>query len=419
MKRVILAALAASCALSLRGAGGLEDLRGLVLSHAKLPLYNKQVLQSMAFFDKASRQGHLMVGSNVLLDLIRRGADIDSIKDGWGLKLYPLNAGLSDIVGFWKERLYSEGVMSSSRADVDQENRMAAGTEPVFFRSPLLDLDGVGFEADFDKRTVLVKSDVRIVVRMAGSDPRKLFAPGAKLPEKYEYITATGDSLLIDLAGNQVILMGNVKVDEERSGVTCERMTIFLDRKGAGSRGEAAVASAAGIENENMRGVSRILCDGNVVISRKLSAEELRSGEQKALADHMVYDVKSASVTLSGDRENPRIVRGGESISGRNIVLFKEEQRATVTEECRVVIRQSPEKKQERSAGPMTVHSKTAHMDYRNNRSDFVGDVRVDEEQLPAPKLRRNPLPAPRSPGCRNSAAAANSIGFNVPAECR
>ena len=245
MKRVILAALAASCALSLRGAGGLEDLRGLVLSHAKLPLYNKQVLQSMAFFDKASRQGHLMVGSNVLLDLIRRGADIDSIKDGWGLKLYPLNAGLSDIVGFWKERLYSEGVMSSSRADVDQENRMAAGTEPVFFRSPLLDLDGVGFEADFDKRTVLVKSDVRIVVRMAGSDPRKLFAPGAKLPEKYEYITATGDSLLIDLAGNQVILMGNVKVDEERSGVTCERMTIFLDRKGAGSRGEAAVASAA------------------------------------------------------------------------------------------------------------------------------------------------------------------------------
>ena len=146
MKRVILAALAASCALSLRGAGGLEDLRGLVLSHAKLPLYNKQVLQSMAFFDKASRQGHLMVGSNVLLDLIRRGADIDSIKDGWGLKLYPLNAGLSDIVGFWKERLYSEGVMSSSRADVDQENRMAAGTEPVFFRSPLLDLDDVSFE---------------------------------------------------------------------------------------------------------------------------------------------------------------------------------------------------------------------------------------------------------------------------------
>ena len=48
-----------------------------------------------------------------------------------------------------------------------------------------------------------------------------------------------------------------------------------------------------------MRGVSRILCDGNVVISRKLSAEELRSGEQKALADHMEYDVKSASVTLS------------------------------------------------------------------------------------------------------------------------
>ena len=87
MKKLIFAALLAGCALSLWGAGGLEDLRGLVLSRAKLPLYNKQVLQSMVFFDKASRQGRLMAGSNVLLDLIRRGADIDSIKDGWGMKL--------------------------------------------------------------------------------------------------------------------------------------------------------------------------------------------------------------------------------------------------------------------------------------------------------------------------------------------
>ncbi len=382
MKKLIFAALLAGCALSLRGAGGLEDLRGLVLSHAKLPLYNKQVLQSMVFFDKASRQGRLMVGNNVLLDLIRRGADIDSIKDGWGLQFYPLDAKLPEIVGFWKDRLYSEGVMRSPRANVDQETRMAAGNEPVFFRSPLLDLDGIGFEADFDKRTVLVKSDVRIVVRMGGSDPRKLFAPGAKLPEKYEFITAAGDSLLIDLGSNQVILMGNVKVDEDRSGVTCDRMTIFLDRKGSGSRGEAAVASAAGIENEDMRGVSRILCDGNVVISRRLSAEELRAGEQKALADHMIYDVESASITLSGDRENPRIMRGDESISGRNIVLFKGEQRATVTEDCRVVISQPADKKSARSAGPMTVRSNSAQMDYRNNRSDFIGDVRVDEPRM-------------------------------------
>lgn len=413
MKKLIFAALLAGCALSLWGAGGLEDLRGLVLSRAKLPLYNKQVLQSMVFFDKASRQGRLMAGSNVLLDLIRRGADIDSIKDGWGLKFYPLNAKLPEVVGFWKDRLYSEGVMSSPRADVDQESRMAAGNEPVYFRSPLLDLDGVGFEADFDKRTVLVKSDVRIVVRMAGSDPRKLFAAGAKLPEKYEFITATGDSLLIDLEGNQVILLGNVKVDEERSGVTCDRMTIFLDRKGSGSRGEAAVASAAGIENENMRGVSRILCDGNVVIARKLSAEELRAGEQKALADHMVYDVKSASVTLSGDRENPRIMRGGESISGRNIVLFKEEQRATVSGDCRVVIEQAPGKKSEQPAGPMTVRSESAHMDYRNNRSDFVGGVRVDEPRMELlcdrmrVILRENPR---AKPAAKKAATASGTL---------
>ena len=59
----------------------LDVLRGLVLNHAKVPLYNKKTLQLMAFCDKAERQGKLVVGSNTLLDLIRRDADVDAIKD--------------------------------------------------------------------------------------------------------------------------------------------------------------------------------------------------------------------------------------------------------------------------------------------------------------------------------------------------
>ena len=75
---------------------------------------------------------------------------------------------------------------------------MAYGDDPVFFRSPLLDLNGIGFEADLGKRTVLVKSDVNIVLRMETSDPRR-FKPDAKLPEKYDFVRATSDSMRIDM----------------------------------------------------------------------------------------------------------------------------------------------------------------------------------------------------------------------------
>ncbi|WP_288592776.1 LptA/OstA family protein [uncultured Victivallis sp.] len=381
MNKQLWAALLTGAAVSIQAAGDLEDLRGLILTNAKLPLYNKQVLQSMVFCDKAERQGKLVVGQNVVLDLVRRTADVDEIKDGWGVKFYPLGAKLPEIFNFWKGRLYSEGVMFTPRADIEQETKMAAGGEPVYFRSPVIDLDGVGFEADLDKKTILVKSDVRIVLRMGGSDPRKLFEAGAKLPPKYEYMTATSDSMLIDMNNNQILLIGNVRVDEENSGVDCDRMTIFIDRR---SDQELAGANRTAPVNaeDTLEGVSRILCDGNVVVSRKLTAEEAKEGDQKAFADHMVYDVKTASVTLTGEeKKNPRVIRGQESLTGQRIVMFREEQRATVTGDCEILVIQEPENPGDKP-GVMKVNSDIAQMDYRNNYSDFIGNVKVDEPRM-------------------------------------
>ena len=322
MKKIVMAMAVGAIALAAWGAaGGLEELRGLVLAHAKLPVYNKQTLQIMVFCNEVERQGRMMVGTDAVLDLIRRDADVDSIRDGWGLRPYPLDAKLPEVLKFWSDRLYSDGVIITARADVDQETRMAYGDEPVFFRSPLLDLNGIGFEADFDKRTVLVKEDVNIVLRMQSSDPRELLAPGAKQPEKYEFVRAVSDSMRIDMANNQILLVGNVVVDEERSIVNCDRMTIFLNRKddaalkAANDRGELGSGS-------DMGGVSRVLCDGNVVVTRKLSPEEIvESGEQKAFADHLVYDLAMGTVTLTGDWQLPVVKRGRESMSGSTMTL--------------------------------------------------------------------------------------------------
>ena len=385
MKKIItmlFTAAALTAALTLPGAGELDDLRGLELSHAKLPIYNKDRLQLMVFCDRAERQGRVALGSNVTLDIIRRNADVDAIRDGWGIKLYPLeNTKLPEILEFWAPRLYSEGVMFTTRADVDQEARMAAGQEAVFFRSPVLDLDGVGFEADFNKRTVTVRDDVRIILRFGESDPRKLFAEERKeLPEKYEFLHATCDSLQIDMLNNRILLIGNVTIDEARSTINSDLMTIFLDRKDDETiRRDNAAGKVQDVE-ETLEGVSHIVFDGNVIVKRKLSAAEAGDGEQKALADHMTYDVATGMITLSGNENNPSIERGRESITGRSIQLYRSEQRAFVRGDSRVrVIQPARDGEPERL---LTINSEEARMDYTGNRGEFIGKVNVDDPRM-------------------------------------
>ncbi|MBS1369683.1 MAG: hypothetical protein HPZ91_06965 [Lentisphaeria bacterium] len=381
MKRLMIATVAGMLALSAWSAGDLSDLRGLVLTHAKLPVYNKQNLQMMVFCSRAERSGRAMVGYDAVLDLIRRGADVDSIRNGWNLKAYPLDAKLPEILAFWTERPYSDGVILTSRANVDQETRMADGDEPVFFRSPLLDLNGIGFEADFDRRSVLVKEDVNIVLRMEPSDPRRILAPGGKQPEKYEFVTATSDSMRIDMANNQILLVGNVVVDEENSVVTCDRMTIFLDRRDDAELRAANDRGGVG-SGSDMGGVSRVLCDGNVVVTRKLSKEEIaKGGEQKAFADHLVYDPVAGTVVLTGDRRRPVVKRGGESLSGETMTLHREEQRAVISRNCEVVVFQPAEKPGEKGTY-VTIGSDDVQLDYLRNCGDFIGNVVVDDPRM-------------------------------------
>ena len=50
----------------------LDDLRGLVLKSAKIPIYQKNRLQMMIFADTASRQGKAVVGNKVVIDLLKK-----------------------------------------------------------------------------------------------------------------------------------------------------------------------------------------------------------------------------------------------------------------------------------------------------------------------------------------------------------
>ena len=153
----------------------MADLNGVSVNNAKIPFYNRGVLQSMIFADKAEYSAQLLFGYNVVIDMLRKNVDPDKIGDDWKLQVYPLKAALPEVVGFWKKRLsYCEAVIVSPEGSLDQRERTAAGDKEIWMRSPMLDLNGIGFAANFKQRQIRVNSEVNFVLRTAKSDPRQL-----------------------------------------------------------------------------------------------------------------------------------------------------------------------------------------------------------------------------------------------------
>ncbi len=395
-----LLAVSAAAPFSLPGAGNsIDDLRGLVLNNAKIPVFNKARLQMMIFASRAERRGDLMIGFETVLEIIRSGANADIIDDGWGLRLYPLGAPLETVFGFWRERIrYSEGVMTTAECEIDQAGRRAGGNGKVFFRSPMLDLNGVGFEADFNRRTIAVNSQVNIVIRQSSASPEALLKNGGRLPEKYEYITASGDSMLIDSERREVMLIGNVRVDEERAFLTCDRLTVFWGGEKTSGTATAGDTEFAGA------GVTRILADGEVVITKKENAAE------QAFADHLICDVPGGTIKLSGDSVFPRLVSArGEVVSGKNILFERATRRGLITGGCR--IEGAPETGADgKKAVRQILTSESGFFDGINNYNDFTGKVRMQDGDRTLECDRMRLITANRDTGEKSSAGASASL---------
>jgi lipopolysaccharide transport protein LptA len=83
-----------------------------------------------------------------------------------------------------------------------------------------------------------------------------------------------------------------------------------------------------GKKSESSTKVKEIECIKNVIIIRKLYDEKEKSqGEQKAIAGHAVYDVKTGKITLS---DNPSLVRGSDTLRGEVIVYWVDSERVSV-----------------------------------------------------------------------------------------
>ena len=318
----LLALLLFSAGPQLR-ADQLSELNGVTVNNVKIPFHNRGTLQAMIFASQAEYRAKLLYGREVVLDMLQKNVDPDRISNDWKLRFYPLRAPLTAVTGFWLPRLnYCDAVIYSPEGTLDQPERCAAGDKLVQMRSPTLDLDGVGFAADFKRRQIKVNSDVRIIMRMPSADPRKF---GEKLPEKYEFLEGKSEMLHLDTARNRVMLLGKVEIFDDRFKLTCDRLTVLLgsDKK---NRDRSSM---------NFSGISAIYADGNVKMARRLPPGAPGSERREVHGDHMIYDVVKEQMTVTGERTPPCIVSGdGLKLRGRELVYFAAKRQLIVPKDC-------------------------------------------------------------------------------------
>lgn len=351
-----------------RGYGQAEDVGGLSSQNARMPVYHQNRLQFIISAGKVVKQAEKILSTDTVIDIVRKGVDVNNINYLDNVQPYPLGTPLKEVLVFWSDKLHSEGFIVSSQAEINQTTQIANGEKPVFLRTPALDLDGVGFVADYGKRTVLVRKNVNIVMRPETSPESAAEDAGP--------LRASADSMLAEFDKNLITLTGNVKVNEARFSLTCDKLELHLrgrDDKGDRKDNDTEPDALA----EQISGVSKIVCHGKVVVTREQTDEEReRHGEQRAVADHMVYHVPSGEFILTGA---PRLMQGEDFVSGREILIWREQERIKVNNDCLIRARTSRENP---DLPPTVITSDFMDLNYAENLIEFTGQVRIRDHQM-------------------------------------
>ncbi len=317
----------------------MDTMQNISTKNTTLPLYNDDELQALLFGKELRRDGRLLVVTGPCIDLIRDNVNLRLIKTG-GVEIYPLNAPIADVVKFWKNRIvFSDGIVSSNHADVDQSIRQAFGKGPVHFRSPAIDIDGVGYHANYKERHCLIKSNVKITIRNGASDIRKILQNGGIAPKKLNLVNAVADELFIHLKKGEIILTGNVVIREPKGTVKCDKMVILLDRSKKDADNEALHGSS----------VKEINCYGNIQIDMNENND--------------VQDDSGAAIKFFGFHDLRR-----QMLSAPGTAVF-----------CNAP---DTEKTESMVVAGTRVNAKQMRWDFQKNTINFINDVRIRDRRL-------------------------------------
>jgi lipopolysaccharide export system protein LptA len=384
-------------------ARGNDNIHSLKTINARLPMYNKDRLQFFIYSRELVRQGNKIDAKDAIIDLIRKGINVDHIKYMDKVEPYPLGAPAVQVLDFWKDKMHSEGIIMSPAAQIDQSSKTASGMEKVRFRSPMMDLDGVGFLANYDKRNVLIRKDVQIVIRMEAVEAAQKKDGKDSAGSSSGNVDVTSDTMFIDFENNIITLEGNVKVSESRFNIDCNKLILYMksgaveglaDRdllKGAASKtskneplqAEPKKEIVKNKKDDNAQALSKIICIGNVVITRKLSKEDLDKGAQVAKAGKAIYDMNTQQIVLTEGK--PSIARGNDTITGKTITLWRETERMQVDKDALITMKipkKAEEKAKPDALKPTEVYSDFMDIDYPGNLAVFTGNVKINDAMM-------------------------------------
>ena len=159
----------------------------------------------------------------------------------------------------------------------------------------------------------------------------------------------TADTMDIQTAKNIAIFTGNVVVKDQELTINCLKMTIYLEDKAkTGTASAEAVPGAHPAEkatpekttpatsdktvkskdSKGGKNISKIICEGDVVIVRKTKDDNGKEKEQHATAGKAEYDLKEQKITLS---DNPVMMQGTDKVDdAETIVLFRDSERVLI-----------------------------------------------------------------------------------------
>lgn len=360
---------------------------------ARMPFYKNQQLEYFMRSRSMTMRGKLIDTVWPMIDSVQKGVSVEAIaKADNKSDVYPLNSPLKTVQEFWRKRSYSAGVVVTPSALFDQAQRSASGSEKVFMRSPMMDLNGVGFTADFNNHVIKIASDVAIVLRNSGgrSIASPLSAMGEKKPSaaKTEKITSTlayCDEMVIDTKQNKVTLLGNVRIFDPAGTITCNRLEIEFGDEPANGKKVAAkkVKKAQSPTGDQKLRIARFM--GKVHAVRKLDAAEAADGEQTASADLMIYDAAQNMIEMTGSR--PKLMRGSDLAEAERIVILTEKKIIRFFDKCFFKFQR------EKSAGsqPDLVYSDYADWNHPANLIRLIGHAKFnspsDRSELKADRI--------------------------------
>lgn len=180
---------------------------------------------------------------------------------------------------------------------------------------------------------------------------------GVKDDDQETSTVITASAADIDLEHDIITLIGDVVVDDGSNKITCNKMTIYLEKNAADSlvgtadkpdedkkdakpaptpaavkpadEGKDAKETKKDDEDEGeKKDISKIVCSGDVVYLKRANPDDSNGQDQIAMSDQADYDALKEIIVMTG---NPVMMQGANKMYGDRIeIIIKEGNRMRV-----------------------------------------------------------------------------------------